>query len=211
MAGSTKRGLGAKIAERRERQRDRVREREGATRRPRASAGCRPTRMRPSRKTAGDPQPVRMCSTPSFSIDHAVASAAARDGASRCRRASRWRAPRSSTFTCALPARKTRAMWRCPGASAVEQRQGQREPIGNLGARVADLEDGAALGLEHPRPIERAGAGLAVGAHGQPGRDRARDGSRPAASSSASIAPSWFVSIAGSQRASSRPAIPRSP
>ncbi len=83
---------------------------------------------------------------------------------------------RSSTLTCALPARKRRAMWRCPGGQRVEHRHGQREPPGNLGADVADLEDDAALGLERPRAVERSGAGLGVGAHGQASGERARDG-----------------------------------
>ena len=63
-----------------------------------------------------------------------------------------------------------------PGRQRVEHRHRQREPTGNLGAGVADLEDDAALGLQRPRPVERAGAGLAVGLHGQAAGERARDG-----------------------------------
>ncbi len=63
-----------------------------------------------------------------------------------------------------------------PGRQRVEHRHGQREPTGNLGADVADLEHHAPLGLERPGAVDRSGADLGIGAHGQALGERTRDG-----------------------------------
>ena len=159
---------------------------------------------------AGDRQPVRMCSTPSFSIDQAMPPAL--DVAPRAARASRWRGPDRGPSPRGLPARKRRAMWRCPGARPSSIGMRQREATGTPRRRCS------APGRPRRRPPPTPRPGRAIPrrpcrrpARSRPRRPRATTASRPAASSSASIEPSWFVSIAGSRRASSRSAIPRSP